>query len=506
MKRLAALLCCCALLGAVPNPHAPKHVGKRVLPIAIVLNGVRLAVNPAPVFVRYHLLVPVRRVLSALGLAFEKDGRYVRTYVGAKTISLLIGSRVAQVDEEPVLLDTAPVELQNTLYAPLRFFTDALGAQAVFHRQTNSVEIVSALVGRSGNGVFDVDGGVQMNGTVSAIDPSAVPVSVTLVHNAAARTVTVNPDASVIAQDVISGTSADADLSSVHVGDFAELRLDRAGNVKEFIDVYGTRAGHVAAAGSGALVLADGHVIVPDRDTTVTLNGDPTTTDALRIGDALLVRYNVDSSEIEEIQATRAVPAPHPPDGSTIIRSISFSPAGPLRAGETLNVAMQGTPGGLAGYDIGAYVTGRALTETQPGFYTGSYVIPAGVDFSDAPIFGHLNVRGDDAPEAVASQTLSVASAPPGIAELAPETGASVNASRPSIFATFVAGTAPVDPSSESLVVNGHNVTASCLRTQRFIDYTPGIDYPAGPMHVRVRVADEAGNVTERDWTFFIKR
>ena len=151
---LASLLGIVLLLGAA-HPPARRPVGKPVLPIALVLNGTRLAVNPSPVFYKDHLLVPVRRILSALGLTFEKSGSYVRTYAGAKTIVLLVGSKVAQVDNEPVVMDAAPVEIKNVLYAPLRFFTQALQAQAVYDRQTNSVEIVSTLVGRSGTGIVN---------------------------------------------------------------------------------------------------------------------------------------------------------------------------------------------------------------------------------------------------------------------------------------------------------------------------------------------------------------
>src|SRR5581483_10134634 len=166
VRRAIALLCV-LLTAAVPKPPAHK-AGKQVLPIALVLNGTRMAVNPAPVFYRYHLLVPVRRVLGALGLAFDKERRIVRTYAGAKTIALEIGSRIARVNDQPVELDSEPVEIKNTLYAPLRFFTDALGAQAVFDRQTNSVEIISTLVGRSGNGILNVDGGGEEMGTIAA--------------------------------------------------------------------------------------------------------------------------------------------------------------------------------------------------------------------------------------------------------------------------------------------------------------------------------------------------
>ena len=504
MRRAIALLCV-LLTAAVPKPPAHK-AGKQVLPIALVLNGTRMAVNPAPVFYRYHLLVPVRRVLGALGLAFDKEGRIVRTYAGAKTIALEIGSRIARVNDQPVELDSEPVEIKNTLYAPLRFFTDALGAQAVFNRETNSVEIISTLVGRSGNGILNVDGGVEEMGTIAAIDLNSDPMTVTLTFNASARTIPVLADATVIVQDVNTGTSNSGDLDQLHVGDYAQVSLDRRGSIKRIVDAYGSRIGSIAAAGSGQFVLQDGHVIVPSRDTGITLNGSPVGVDALHVGDDVMVRYNIDSSEVRQIVATRKAVAPPDARGSVAIASIDVEPDRPLRAGETVTVTMHGTPGGLAGYDIGPYITNLTLTESQPGTYSGSYQIRRGQNFANAPIFGRLNVRGIDAPAAESQTTLSVSSEAPGISDFAPDSGATVNNSRPSIYATFASGTVPVNPSSERLEINGHDVTSSANRTARFIDYAPGVDSPAGPMHVTVSVADGAGNQTSKSWTFYIKR
>jgi hypothetical protein len=507
------LLCAALSIGAARHPavkqHAGKqHAGKQVLPIAVVLNGSILPVNPPPVFYKYHLLVPVRRILTALGLSFQKQGPVVRTYVGAKTISLHIGSKTAQVDDNPVELDAAPVEIKNTLYAPLRFFTQALGAQAVFDRQTNSVEIISTLVGRTGNGIVTTDGGVEVKGTVTAVDLTSDPPTLTLTYGASARTLQITPDAGVMVQDVISGTSNSGNLEDVHVGDFAQVRLDKQGQIKGIVDAYGSRTGTVAAVAAGQLVLGDGHVIAPSRSTTVTLNGSDASIDRIQVGDTVMVRYNIDSSEPREIIATRKAASSPPPAASSnaAISSVEAGPSRPLREGDTVNVTVRGTAGGTAHFDIGPYVTNQPMQESAPGVYTGSYVVKRGVNFSNAPVFGHLNANGMDVPPVESTATISVATEAPGITDFAPDGGSTVNNSRPSIYATFDSGTVPVNQSSERLIVNGHDVTSSCIRTPRFIQYTPGIDYPDGAMRVTAIVSDAAGNRNARSWTFFIKR
>lgn len=505
MKRVLALLLCIAMIGAAhPTPKAKHPVGKKVLPIAIVLNGTKLEVNPAPVFYQDHLLVPVRRILTALGLSFDKSGRTVRTYAGAKTISLNIGSTIAQVDDREVLLDAPPVEIKNTLYAPLRFFTGALGAQAVFNRQTNSVDIVSTLMGRNGTGVTTMGGGIQMMGTITAVDLDSDPPTVTLTYGGSVRTLSIRSDVNVLVQDVNAGTYNAGDLSQLHAGDYAQVNLDKHGAIKRIVDAYGSRTGTVAAVAAGQLVLDDGHVIAPSRETTITLNGSNATVDQIRVGDNVMVRYNIDSSEPRQIVATRKSTGAPPPQGPVAISSIAVEPAHALRQGQKLYVTMHGTPGGLAAFDIGPYITNQQLTESQPGVYTGSYTVPRGVNFASAPIFGHLNAHGSDAPQTESSATVTVSTEPPSIVDFAPDNGATVNNSRPSIYATFSSGTVDVNPSSSRLEVNGHDVTSSSTRSARFIYYTPGVDVPPGAVHVTVWVSDIAGNTAKRSWTFYV--
>lgn len=506
MKRVLAVLLCIAVMGAAhpPKTTVKKPVGQKVLPIAIVLNGTKLEVNPAPVFYQDHLLVPVRRILTALGLSFEKEGRTVRTYAGAKTIALHIGSTVAQVDDQEVQLDAVPVEIKNTLYAPLRFFTGALGAQAVFNRQTNSVDIVSTLMGRSGSGVTTLRGGVQMMGTVTAVDLNSDPPTLTLTYGGSVRTLSIRPDVNVLVQDVNAGTYNGGDLSQLHAGDYAQVNLDKRGSIKRIVDAYGSRTGTVAAVAAGQLVLDDGHVIAPSRETTITLNGSNATVDQIRVGDDVMVRYNIDSSEPRQVIATRKSAGAPPAQGPVTISSIDIEPTHPLRQGQKLYVTMHGTPRGLAGYDIGPYVTNQQLTESSSGTYTGVYTVPHGVNFARAPIFGHLNAHGSDAPQTESNATVTVSTEPPSIVDFAPDNGATVNTSRPAIFATFTSGTVDVNASSERLEVNGHDVTSSSTRTSRFIYYAPGVDVAQGPVHVTVSVSDAAGNTSSKSWTFFV--
>jgi hypothetical protein len=101
---------------------------------------------------------------------------------------------------------------------------------------------------------------------------------------------------------------------------------------------------------------------------------------------------------------------------------------------------------------------------------------------------------------------LAVSNTPPQITDIAPLGGQSINNDRPSIYATFRAPTGiGVDSSSATISVNGQDVTASSTRTDQFIVYSPGVALGDGTVSVRVQVADQAGNVQTRAWSFTIR-
>jgi hypothetical protein len=486
--------------GAVKAVHKAPPSG----PIAIVLNGERLSLPP-PRFYKNYLLVPVRGIIEALGLDFLRDGRNVVTHAGYKLVSLHVGDRTALVDGEPVVMDVAPVEIKDVLYASLRFFTDVLGAQASFDPKARTVTIVAQLIGRTGDGIVDRGKAVEQVGTVTAIDVNSDPPTITITYNASVRTVPVAPNAEISLQDVNANVTIPGELTDVRPGDFAHLYGSLKG-VDRIVDSFGSRVGTIEAVAGGELVLDDGHVIVPDRTTRIALNGAIATIDVLQRGDRATIRYNIDSGEIRELLASRAVPAPIAlPGAPTAIVGVETDAVRPLRAGDTLTVTLHGEPSGAATFDIGPYVNAIAMSERSPGTYVGSYVIPRGANFADVPVIAQLRAPDGTTVQAQAPNPVSASSVPPGVSDFAPDAFAVVNNSRPAIYATFSADAVPVNPSSVVLYVNGRDVTSGAIRTPYFIQYMPGYSYPDGPVRVTVRVADLAGNVTTKSWSFTIR-
>jgi hypothetical protein len=175
------------------------------------------------------------------------------------------------------------------------------------------------------------------------------------------------------------------------------------------------------------------------------------------------------------------------------------------RAGDSFGIVLHGTPNGRATFDIGTYITGLPLRESDPGVYTARFTVPPNVNFGETSVYGHLSAGGADAPRAEAQTLLAVSSTPPQIVDIAPLNGENVNNDRPSIYATFRTPTGvAINPSTAQISVNGLDVTPSATRTDQFIVYSPGVSINDGPVAVQVRVADQAGNVQTRTWSFTV--
>jgi hypothetical protein len=509
-RRIAATLAVCLLTCAAAPQHAPTP---RKLPpidvsIAIAVNGELLSVDPAPRIVGAgRLVVPVVRIYSALGIAVSRSGNAITASAPGKRIVLHIGSAVATIDDRPVTMETPAMTIDGATYVPLRFVAESLGAQATFNPGANRVEVVSSLVGR--NPALEQqsgDGASQLVGNVSAVDLNSAPQSLSIVRGATVRTVAITSGAKVDLQDVVARTSTPGTLPDVHVGDAVSVIVLPDGHVGSVIVRYASRNGTIAAVSATQFVLNTGFIVSPDATTAISLNGEPATFADLAVGDAVVVRLNPDTNEKRQILVSRVIAAASPaPDGAAAIESFAIDAAHPLRAGDSFNVTLRGTPGGRATFDIGVYLTGLPLAEQQPGVYGTRYVIPANVNFGPTTVYGHLAAGGAAAPRSVASSLLAVSNTPPQITDIAPLSGQNVNNDRPSIYATFRAPTGVgVNPSSVSISVNGTDVTAAATRTDQFITYSPSVPLADGPVSVAVRVSDQAGNQQTRTWSFTI--
>jgi hypothetical protein len=517
--RWIAALSLAAMLGtqaAGKDVRRPPRVERPTAALYLIVNGTALPPSPPPIVVGARVLVPIAPVFSALAITVSREGKSLVANVPSATIRITVGSAQAKVNNRVVQMDAPVSERNGSTYVALRFIADALGAVATYDRQSNRIQIVSSLVGRAAAmSQAGPAGETTVTGVVSAIDQNSSPVALTVVRGSNTRTISVGTNVRTTIQDVTTHTTIDGTLAQIHVGDSVSVRIARDGTVLQLLDLYASRSAKVIAVSGSSIVLSDGHVVTPSRATTITLNGDQAQLSDLASGDAAIIRSNPETGEAREILASRAAATPAAgaataapaaaATASVAISSFTIDARRPLHGGESFDVAMAGTPGARATYDIGSFVTGLPMRETQPGTYTARYSVGGSINFASVPVYGYLSA-GPQSAKAQAPVLLSVATLPPQIVDVAPSQNQSVNNSKPSIYATFSAPSGVgINPNSASISVNGADVTGASTRTESFITYGPNNNVGDGPVNVTVRVSDLAGNVATRSWSFTIR-
>ena len=143
MRRLAPRLLAASLAIIVT-------LGFGALPVQaaqVVVNGTALPPNPAPIERAGRLYVPLRAIFEALGASVVYQSGTINATSGSRTVSLRIGSTNAVVDGRNETLDAPPFIVGATTYVPLRFCSQALGANVNFDSSS-----AIAYVDRGGGG------------------------------------------------------------------------------------------------------------------------------------------------------------------------------------------------------------------------------------------------------------------------------------------------------------------------------------------------------------------
>jgi hypothetical protein len=114
--------------------------------VSVTLNGAPVALSPAPITRAGRVFVPLRGVFEKLGASVVYDSGTINAQGNGHSVSLHIGSNQATVDGTGQQLDVAPFIVGASTYVPLRFVSQALGAQVNYDASNKVV----ALVGGSG--------------------------------------------------------------------------------------------------------------------------------------------------------------------------------------------------------------------------------------------------------------------------------------------------------------------------------------------------------------------
>jgi len=114
--------------------------------VGITINGSSVAVYPAPIMQSGRVFVPLRSVFENLGASVVYSNGQINATGNNTEISLTIGSTQATVNGSPVTIDVAPFIVGASTYVPLRFVSQALGANVSWDDGDQIVEITTGSV------------------------------------------------------------------------------------------------------------------------------------------------------------------------------------------------------------------------------------------------------------------------------------------------------------------------------------------------------------------------
>jgi len=141
-------------------------------PIRVELDGRQLSFGQPPVRIGGSLVVPLRGIFEALQaeVKYSPATRSIRANKGNTVVELTLGSREARINGRSVYLDVAADTIGGSTMVPLRFVSEALGAEVKWNGATQTVSMFS--------------GGATMDPTNPPIEQGTKPKIETVTHNA----------------------------------------------------------------------------------------------------------------------------------------------------------------------------------------------------------------------------------------------------------------------------------------------------------------------------------
>jgi hypothetical protein len=113
--------------------------------ISVQLDGRNLYFDQPPAMIGGRLLVPLRGIFEALSadVLYDAGTRSIKATKGSTVVQLQLGSRTALIDGRTVYLDVPADTVGGRTMVPLRFVSEALGADVKWEGATKTVVINS---------------------------------------------------------------------------------------------------------------------------------------------------------------------------------------------------------------------------------------------------------------------------------------------------------------------------------------------------------------------------
>ncbi|MDE2572526.1 MAG: copper amine oxidase N-terminal domain-containing protein, partial [bacterium] len=187
-----------ALLGLATSRAAGAAGLAPAQVITATLNGAPLPLWPPARQVSGRLYLPLRSIASALQVTARGKGDRVELRLSDRSVQLQVGQASVSSDGRTIPIGSPVIQIEGTTFVPLRFVSDALGAQVSYDGRAHRVAIVSIFAGASeapptAGGLAGA--GARVSGTVSAVDRHSEPATITVLQNNSPQTISMTSQA-----------------------------------------------------------------------------------------------------------------------------------------------------------------------------------------------------------------------------------------------------------------------------------------------------------------------
>jgi hypothetical protein len=503
----------CRMLGLMVAPLVAAGAAGSAQGITVVVDGQRLTTSAPPREVGGRIMVGMRDIFERLGaeVGWDAAERKITASRGTRTVVLWIGRNVAYVDDASIGLDVPPMLIGGYTYVPVRFPSEALGANVSWLSAARTVLVDTSTMPPIGPGPGPGPGpitppitGVQGE-FIQLIAATPRVILIKSYETGTGQTYVLAPNAVFQRGDTSVAVPPVVNPEDLMPGDDVKLALNAAGQVERIEARHQPASVTYQAAAANSLLADNGQVYHLAADVRITREGvGPITLADLGVGENLAVRQNPVTGEVWEITAPAGTPPP-PPAGVQIFMIAPENYTRPLLQNGVLSVKLDGTPGGQATFDLGAAVAGLAMTENPAGVYRGVYKVKRNDEIVGVPLIGHLTVGGQEAPVAQSDDAVSLDAVKPTIDGYVPPRDAVLNTNRPVIQVAYSDGNGVgIDPQSVTFAIGGDDLTSQAFITEDALTYYAP-EMPDGIYKAHVKGADLAGNAfNELHWQFAI--
>jgi len=501
--------------------------------IQVQLDGSPLSFGSVPpTKINGRVLVPLRGVFEALGAQVDYEAS-TRTVLAAKdttNLRLQIGSATAYVNGTPVKLNVpAQVILGRTL-VPLRFVSEAMGAQVGWNPVTETVSITSPPPFNPPVSqppyTPPANQNQLLNGNVVKLD-TALPATITIRDNNRTQTYQITRNVQISLQPKSNsgqlGNTTPITLDRIAPGEEVSLSLNNRNQVTQIIAMPEMVVVQVRRVNGRTLTLDDqyGTQLTIGNDVSyINAQGQLSNSPDVRAGDSValfitgqtIYRVSSDNADLTLANGDSYQPPYNPPGNPPAdnrvprINLVQQNTVAPVGAGSIIKVTVRGTAGLEGSFDISQEINNQPLRENNPGVYTGSYRVRPGDDIYQGYVTAHLTSPDGYSVSSQSQEPVTIDTKAPLIISTRPGNGSTVDIAQPNIIIyTDDQGGSGLAPTTLTLRNNGrtYRVDATVAPPQSIRAIVP--QELSGVVDVQADVADKAGNITKADFSFTIE-